>query len=475
MLGKTLRVFFLMSAVLWITACAVGPDYRRPVTNAPDAFRFAPADADGTSDAKWWEQFSDPVLEELIRTALANNKDLRIASTRVEAFAARLFGSRSGYFPQVDYAAAASRASGALLAVPTPAGKEFDALLNARWELDLWGRLRRENEAARAELLATAHARRGVILTVVASVAQSYITLRVLDRQLEIAQRTLSGRAEAMKLVEQRRQTGYASDIEIAQVRFLYENAASEIPQLESAVARYENALSILLGRNPGAVSRGLSLEHLDAPQVLTGVPSELLERRPDIVQAEQSLVAANAQLGVARAQYFPSISLTGLLGSSSAQLEDLFTSPARTWSYAAQLTGPLFNGGRVRALNRVAKAQRQEAVLQYEQTIQNAFREVEDALIGTQKTRERAVSLAREEQAAADYARLAQESYTQGYSGYFQVLDAQRSLFSTQLLNAQAQGDRLLSLIGLYKVMGGGWIDEADAISQRHSDTSTK
>jgi multidrug efflux system outer membrane protein len=449
-----------------LACCAVGPDYHRPAVDAPAAFRFSGPDAAATADGPWWEEFGDTALDELVHAALANNKDLRIAAARVDEFAARLAGARSSLLPQLGYSASANRAR-SVVSPPVPGlysgtliSAESQANLTASWELDLWGRLRRENEAARADVLATQDARRGIILTLVASVARSYITLRVLDRQLEISQATLASRSEAVSFFSARRQAGYASDIEMAQARVLYEEAAAEIPLLQTAIAQEEDSLCILLGENPGAIRRDKTLEALTSPAAPGGLPSELLARRPDIMQAEHALIAANARVGVARAQYFPDISLTGALGVASPQLSGLFSTPARIWSYTGQLVGPLFSSGRLLAQTRVNSAQREQVLLQYQQAIQNAFREVADALVDMRNTRERSSAVRRQVEAAREYARLSQSSYTNGYTGYFQVLDAERILFSIELLNAQAQGERLLTLVMLYMVLGGHWLD---------------
>ena len=450
-----------------LAGCAVGPDYARPEVERPQDFRFAERGAQELANTEWWRQFGDPVLEQLIADALQRNKDLRIAVARVEEFAGRLGATRSQFFPQIGYGAGGSRDRASerlatpITGLPNPQAT-YQAGINASWEIDLWGRIRRLSEAARADLFATEEARRGVVLTLVSSVASGYVTLRDLDKQLAISQRTAKSREEALKLFEMRFSGGVVSQVEVAQIRSEYLAAVATIPTIERAIAQTENALSILLGRNPGPIPRGQGVDDLALPAVPAGLPSDLLERRPDVRQAEQNLVAANARIGAARALYYPSISLTGLFGAASADLSNLFTGPARTWSYAGSLAGPLFTGGAISGTVAQADAQQQQVLAAYEQAIQNAFREVDDALVDQRKSRERLAAQNGQVAALRDYARLARMRYEGGTTSYLEVLDAERSLFSAELSQAQTQADLFNAIVNVYKAMGGGWVDKA-------------
>jgi multidrug efflux system outer membrane protein len=449
----------------------VGSDYVRPSPPSPQAFRFQAAQARETAYLAWWKQFDDPVLDKLIDEALENSHDLRIAAARVEEFAGRLTATRAQALPQIGYGAsgARDRASERLGApVPDNPRTTYQAVLSASWEIDLWGRIRRQSEAALADLLATEEARLGVVLTLVSSVATGYITLRDLDKQLEISRRTLDTREGVVKLFELRFKGGVVSQVELAQVRSEYESAATTIPTIERAIAQTEHALSLLLGRHPGPIARGRTIDELLRIDVPAGLPSQLLERRPDIRQAEQNLIAANARIGAARALYYPTISLTGLLGVASVSLGNLFSGPARTWSFVGDVTGPIFTGGSIEGTLAQAEAQHRQLLAAYERTIQNAFREVDDALVDQLKSRERLQAQARQIAALRDYARLSRTRYEGGYASYLEVLDSERSLFSAELGHAQTQADLLNAVVNVYKALGGGWVNEADKATAR-------
>jgi multidrug efflux system outer membrane protein len=463
-----------------LTGCTIiGPDYKRPEVAKPDAFRFQVAEARDLANIAWWKQFNDPVLDALIDEALANNRDLRVAAARVEEFVGRVTTTRSQGLPQIGYGASGSR-DRVSERLDTPVGglpnpqTTYQAFLNASWELDLWGRIRRLSEAAQADLLATEEARRGVVLTLVSAVATGYILLRDLDKQLEIARRTAGTREEAVKLFDLRFKGGVVSQVELSQVTSEYEAAAAAIPSAERAIAQAENALAVLAGRNPGPIMRGRTIDELAVPGVPAGLPSDLLERRPDIRQAEQNLVGANARIGAARALYFPTISLTGLLGTASAAFGNLFTGAAKTWSYAGSLSGPIFTGGNIEGTVAQAEAQQKQLLATYERTIQTAFREVDDALVDRLKSLERLAAQGRQVAALRDYARLSRARYEGGYSSYLEVLDAERSLFNAELGYAQTQFDLFNALVNVYKAMGGGWVDEADKFAPQ-PNASTK
>ena len=330
-----------------LSGCTVGPDYVRPGLDLPETFRFEEREARDLANTAWWTQFRDPVLQELIRIALVQNKDLRIATARIEEFAGRFRSTRADLFPQIGYSvSAAGQRSTEVGPVPLAPGMDnpeslYDTLFTVTWELDVWGRIRRLSEAARAELLASEEGRRGVILTLVSGVAGGYVNLRDLDKQLAISHRTVKTREEALQLFERRFKGRVISEVELAQVRSEYEAAVATIPQIETAIAQNENALSVLLGRGPGAIRRARSIDELALPDVPAGLPSELLARRPDLRQAEQNLIAANARIGAARALYYPRIALTGLFGFSSVELSDLFIGSAHTWQLWAASSVP--------------------------------------------------------------------------------------------------------------------------------------
>ncbi|OZI60556.1 efflux transporter outer membrane subunit [Bordetella genomosp. 11] len=460
----------LVTCIL-LSGCLVGPDYKRPEVDTPQAFRFADGEARQVVDTLWWQQFRDPALDALIATALAQNKDVKIAAARIEQYLGQLQTTRAQLFPQLGADAQAGRqrlpiGSANLPENTGPVFNQYSATLSASWELDVFGRLRRQTEAARAMLLATEEGRRATILALVASVASSYINLVSLDRQLDIAHATAASRAESVRIFTLRYSYGEVSEMELAQSQSEYQAALATIPQLELQIAQQEDALSILLGRNPEAVPRDRVLDQLALPEIPAGLPSELLTRRPDLRQAEQNLIAANALIGAARALYFPSISLTGAFGTASGQFSNLFTGASRVWSFAGAVTVPIFTAGAIGGQVRQAEAQHQQILLEYEKAIQVAFQEVSDSLIGLRKTREALVVQGRQVEALGRYARLARLRYEGGYTSYIEVLDAERSLFNAQLTQAQTQGAVFASMVQLYKAMGGGWVMTAEGMT---------
>ncbi|MGE8064712.1 efflux transporter outer membrane subunit [Pseudomonas sp. NPDC089569] len=458
---------------LSLTACMVGPDYQRPVTDTPAAYRYADKEAKNLSNTLWWEQFQDPVLNDLIRTALLENKDIKIAAARVEEFQGRYGVTRSQLFPQVSAGAQGQRSrsprdNGPVPLDPSvdPVFNNYQATLGVNWELDIWGRLRRLNESARADLLASEEGRRSVILSLVASVASSYVTLRDLDRELEISRTTAKARGDSYEIFKLRFGAGTISEMELAQNQSEYERTMASVAQFEPLVAQQENALAVLLGRNPGPIIRGRDLGQLALPSVPSGLPSELLERRPDLRQAELNLISANALIGAAKAQYFPTISLTGLFGSVSNQLSDLFTGPARTWSYGVAASMPIFTAGAIAGQVQQAEAVQQQTLLVYQQAIQSAFKDVEDALVASSKSREQMAYQARQVDALRTYAHYARLRYDNGYTSYIEVLDAERTLFDAELNYTRTRATVFTSMIDLYKATGGGWVAEADKLT---------
>jgi len=449
----------------------VGPDYEQPMVESPGAWRITPKEAADTANTAWWEQFQDPVLNDLINTALLENKDIRIAAARMEQFISQVEITRSGLYPQLGYGFAGSR-NQASKNIVSPGFESltetWQATLNVGWELDVWGRLRRATEAAQADLLAAEEGRRTVILSLVSSVATGYISLRGLDAQLEIAQDTVQSRKESLDLFELQFEGGVISELTLAQVRSEYEQAVAAVPEIESQITQTENLLSILLGRNPGSIQRGLAIDKLTLTSIPANIPSDILIRRPDILQAEQNLIAANALIGVAKAEYFPSISLTGLAGLASGDLSNLLESDSLVWSIGADAFGAIFTGGRISAGVKQSEAYYKELLFRYQQSILTAFREVEDALVSTQKSREKLQAQERRVKALGDYASLARLRYDNGYSSYIEVLDAERSLFDSELNAVRTQSDVIIGLINTYKAMGGGWV----ALAQETADT---
>lgn len=456
-------------ALMLTASCVQGPDYQKPTVEVPAAYRFddqayqlgGPADSHG-----WWNSFGDPLLDQMVRETLANNRDLRIATARVAEFAAILAGTRSQGLPQVGYGISANQSRTSeekLPALVDPLSTTFSALLSASWEVDLWGRIRRETEAARANLLASEEARRGVVLTLISSVVLSYVTLLDLDEQLRVTEATVQGRAENVRIFEERLAGGWISEFEMSQVRGEYEAALAQLPPIRQAIATQENALSVLLGRNPGPIARGSSLEALHAPPIPAGIPSDLLVRRPDILAAEQQLIASNAQIGAARALFFPRISLTGAFGFVSSSLGNLFTGDAHSWSFTGDVAGPIYTGGGLTAAVEQAEARKDQSLANYELTIQNAFRDVEDSLADIRNSRETRETVERRVATLARGVELARERYENGYADYLDVLDTERSLLAAQLQLAAARGDYHRAIVNLYRALGGDWIEATD------------
>ncbi len=463
-------VFATVVSTLVLAGCTVGPDYRRPVVTPPTSFRGAVAAATAgqasLADLKWFDVFQDERLQDLVRTALEHNHDLREAIARVEAARANLGIIRADQFPTIDAGAeGATVRSSAGGAVRLPPGadqtREFGTvgLSLLSFELDIWGRLRRATEAARADLLATDHIRQAVTTTLVSDVATAYFNLLELDMELAIAKRTLSVRERSLALIQSRERGGLGTLLEVRQGEQLVHGAAQVIPDIEQQMEQTENQISLLLGRSPSAVTRGRALtEQPQPPSVPAGLPSSLLDRRPDIRAAEQSLIAANANIGVARAAYFPRITLTGLLGFQSDQLSSLFTGPARVWQFVPQVTQPVFNGGRIRSNVRLAEAQEEIAVIHYDRVIQTAFREVSDSLVQYQKVREIRAKQELLVGTLQDRSRLSYVRYEGGIDTLLNALDADRDLFESELRLAQTRRNELLALVQLYRALGGGW-----------------
>jgi len=451
-----------------MAGCTIGKDYQRPPVDIPPAWRVDYEAVADLANTAWWEQFRDPVLDELIKTALNENKDLLIAVARIEEFAGRLQSAQSGFYPQIGYDVFGSRSRRSLDRTTfLPAGGErtdntYQIGVSAAWELDIWGRLRRATEAARADLLAAEESRQAVILSLVSAVAAGYLDLLRLNQQLVVARETLSSREEFLLLFERKSKGGQISELEFAQVRAAYERVAVSIPGLERQIVLRENSLSVLLGRNPGVIDRDRTLDTLIMPEIPQGLPSELLERRPDIRHQEQLLIAANARIGVVKSQYFPSLSLTGLFGYASGQLSDLLQGSANLWRLAAGALGPVFTGGRIEGEVRQAEAQQQELLYGYLSTVQTAFREVEDSLVNIRKLREQLEVERRFLGTLKDQVKFAYNRYDAKFSTYLEIVEADRELFTAEISHVQTQHDLFAAIVSNYKAMGGGWVTEA-------------
>ncbi len=457
MRSLALAVFSLL-----LLACAMGPDYSRPDIPTSDAFRMAeePKDLPSLANMPWWELYQDEELQHLIRIALEENKDLKRAVASIDEFQARLFTARMDFAPQLSATGnfpVARQGGFAVPGFPNPFNHYGQGSL--AWELDIWGRIRRANEAGLADLLAREENRRAVTLQIVGGVAQAYFDLRQFDKQLEIAKRTLLAWEESVRIGQARLRQGLINKLDVDQFEAERENAAARIAELKRQMIQKENELSVLLGRNPSQIARGRSLtEQIMPPVVPAGLPSELLQRRPDVVAAEQQLVAATARIGVAQAERFPKLSLTGILGVASPHLTD-FVSPGTDFGVLAPfVTGPLLNAQTLGFQQRAAEAQAKQAVAQYEQTILVAFREVEDALVGVSTAREQAAAQERQVNALRSALNLANLRYKGGLANYLEVLIAQRSLFVTELALADTHRLHLVSVVQLYKALGGGW-----------------
>jgi multidrug efflux system outer membrane protein len=463
------RVSLTLLSTIVAASCTMGPNYKRPVIATPSVFRGADPTVIGVeslADRKWFELFGDDTLTGLIDAALKQNFDLRIAAERVLQVRA-LFGiTRSNQFPTIDGGidvnTVRSSTTGANRAIPKGADSEatyVQAGFSLGWEIDVWGRLRRLTEAARAQYLATEEARYGVVTTLVADVTQTYLALRALDLELDIARQTREVARMNLQLTESRFQGGVGTALDVRQAEQLLFTTTGQIAGLERETAQTENALSLLLGQPPGDVPRGASLSALAAPpSVPAGLPSELLERRPDIRQAEQELIAANAQIGAAKAEFFPRISLTGLFGVQSRALADLFTGSAGFWSLGAGAAVPIFNAGRLRNNVRLTEAVQREALVAYQRAIYGSFREVSDSLTGYYKTREQRAEQQRLVEALRESIQLATQRYQGGIDNYLPVLDAQRNLFQGELDLARLRQQELTSIVQLYRALGGGW-----------------
>jgi multidrug efflux system outer membrane protein len=457
-----------------VAGCAVGPEYHRPDATPPKEFRsqVAAAEAGSLADLPWWQVFNDKALQGLIAQALAGNYDLKVAVARIEQARAQVAVVRADFYPQVGYQASAAREK-SFIPLPQLQGNvtynSFQTAINAAWELDVWGRIRRSSEAATAGLFAQEDVRRAVMLTLVSDIAANYFLLIELDRQLAIAQESATVYKQTLDLFTQRFEAGRDSKLGVVRAQAAYNSSHAAIAALNRAITQQENAICVLLGTYPRAIERGTQLEQQAMPATPIGLTSDLLQRRPDIMQAEQVMIGANAEIGVAVANYFPRIGLSGLFGGQGVQVEDLFKSNFSIWSIAAGLTGPIFQGGRLRANVRAQEAFWDESIAQYKNTVTLAFRETSDALVAQQTLVAQRSALEEQVQANREAVDLAMQRYTGGRASYFEVLDAEQSLFPSEDALAQTQRDQLVAVVSLYKALGGGWNLKGDEWTQPH------
>jgi multidrug efflux system outer membrane protein len=450
---------------LTLAGCAVGPNYQRPAVNAPAGFRDATHQVSSNSfaDLPWWGVFKDPGLQDLIHVALTNNYDLRITLTRVDQARALQAQARSQFMPQVGYEGAATRGRNTFLTVPNPnGGRTMNSFLGgfeAAWEIDLWGRVRRMNEAARANFMASQEGRRTVMISLVSGVARAYFELLELDEELAIATHTRDSYARTFKLFDDQHTNGLASGLELSRAKLALRSVSANIPEIERQIALKENEINTLLGRNPGPVPRTSTLLAQELPvEIPLGLPSTLLERRPDVRAAEQQVREANAEIGVAIGNFFPRIGLTTFYGGASTELHNLVSSSANTWSLAASAAGPLFTGGRLTGRYRQAKAACEEAKLDYQQTTLTAFREVSDALISYHRFNEERTEQGEAVATGREAVAISVDRYKEGKASYYEVLEAQQQLFPAENTLSRIEAGHWLAVVQLYKALGGGW-----------------
>jgi multidrug efflux system outer membrane protein len=467
-----LSVVLVMAAT--IAGCKVGPEYRRPDATPPKDFRsqVASTEAGSLADLPWWQVFNDKALQGLITQALAGNYDLKVAVARIEQARAQVAVVRADLYPQVGYQANAAREK-SFIPLPQLHGNvtynSFQAAVNAAWELDVWGRIRRSTDAATSGLYAQEDVRRGVMLALVSDVAANYFLLIELDRQLAIAQESATVYQRTLDLFNQRFQAGMDSKLGVVRAQAAYDSSTAAIAALNRAITQQENAICVLLGTYPRTIQRGTQLPQQVMPATPVGLTSDLLQRRPDIMQAEQVMIGANAQIGVAIANYYPRIGLSALYGGQGVEVSDLFKSNFSIWSLAAGLTGPIFQGGRLKAGVQAQEAFWNESIAQYKQTITVAFRETSDALIAQQTLVTQRSALESQVQANREAVDIATQRYTGGRASYFEVLDAEQSLFPSEDALAQTQRDQLVAVVNLYKALGGGWNLKDDEWPQPH------
>lgn len=455
------------SVVLLISlgGCAVGPDYERPEIDTPEDYREQIDQGATFANASWWNVFQDAELNRLITIALDESKDLAIAAARVEEARARAGFVRGDFYPQIGVNASGQRGNSAEIFIPDSGIQNNYALTaDLAWEIDLFGRIRRSSEAARADLLASEYVRRTVYVALIADVANTYFLVRDLDARLQIATRTLATRRDSTNLIRARFEKGVTPMLDVNQAEIQEAEAAADLAAFERALIQAENLLSILLGRNPGNITRGDELtDQIFPPAVPAGLPSELLQRRPDVLAAEQQLAAQVARIGVAQALRFPQLSLTGTAGLASNDLSELIDSDASIWNLGANLLQPLFTGGKNKQRVEIEKARAEQLLRQYELTVLQSFREVEDALVAIRTYRDEGMAREMQTRAATNAAMLSRARYNGGVTSFLEVLDTERSLFQAELATSEVRRSRLEAVVSLYKALGGGWLPDEE------------
>ena len=461
------KIFLAISLLIFIVGCSVGPDYVRPELEMPDStllmqdYTVEDSVALALADTTWWELFGDTVLTYLVKTAVQENNDIKIAAARVDEFMGYYGVAESDFYPKFG-AGASGQIGESNIQGNKFRDNRFSIDLSAFWEIDIWGKIRRANEAALSDLLAVEEVRRGVILSITSLIANSYFDLLSLDAQLEIANRTVESRAKSLDLFQQRWDRGDISQLEISQLESEYWYAKSQIPFLEKSIVQLENAICVLLGRNPGPIPRGQNINNLILPEIPESMPSILLERRPDVLQAEQELVGANARIGVVKSLYYPSLSLTGLIGFSNNDIAKLFEPSSFVWNAGGSLLAPLFRAGEISNQVDAAEAVQRQAFFNYIKAVQTAFSDAQNALIERTKTEEIYFSDGKRLDAVSTYYNLSNLRYEEGATSYLEVLDAERNLFNSELGYVQSRATMLKSVVGIFSSLAGGWLDKA-------------
>jgi multidrug efflux system outer membrane protein len=461
------KIIIPLLLLIFAVSCSVGPDYVRPPVEMPDStllmqdYTVEDSLALALADTTWWELFGDTVLTYLIKTAVQENNDIKTAAARVDEFMGLYGVNQSGYYPKFD-AGASGRVGEYNVDGVKFRSERWTVDLSAFWEIDIWGKIRRANEAALANLLAAEEVRRGVILSITSLIASSYFDLLSLDAQLEIANRTVESRAKSLDLFQQRWEKGDISQLEISQLESEYWYAKSQIPFIEKSIVQLENAISVLLGRNPGPIPRGRMINDLALPDIPETLPSQLLERRPDVLQAEQELISANARIGVVKSLYYPSLSLTGLIGFSNNDIAKLFEPGSFVWNAGGSLLAPLFRAGEISSQVESAEAVQRQAFFNYIKSVQTAFSDAQNALVERKKTEEIYFSDGKRLEALSTYYNLSNLRYNEGATSYLEVLDAERNLFNSELGYIQSRATLLKSVVGIFSSLAGGWLDNA-------------
>lgn len=480
-MSRLLKIFILSIFIAGISGCAVGPNFQKPVVTSPAEFRFDYSQEDTTIILSWWELFDDPVLDSLIRTALRENRNVMMAAGRIEEARAAVGYNKADMWPRIGYEANIS--SGNFTNVLTTGHKDYFSNYYAApilsWEIDIWGKYRRSAESARAEMYAAEYFHRGVMISLISEVASLYFQLLDFDNRLVISRSTLLTRQEYVRIIQERYNKGIVAEIDLNQAQIQEAIAAAAVPSYARMVAQIENALSILIGRNPGPILRGAKLEAQNfPPDIPPGLPSTLLERRPDIMEAEQYVAAQNARIGIAQAMRFPTFSLTGLFGVASPDLT--FSAASTAWSVSGMILGPIFNFGKNKRRVEIERSRTEQAYNAYDQAVLQAFRETEDALVAVSTYRDELVAVLRQRVAAENAAMLSHARYDEGVTSYLEVLDSERTLFDASLNASATIQYRLNAYVGLYKALGGGWItkeekEEAERIAAEEAQKGQK